>query len=71
MKSGKKKKYVTDKPRGFRELVCAMPDEFFDGHTDFRALNPEQKLAWLSAGSRFVCAVKEKKISSVRKLTNR
>lgn len=71
MKSGKKKKDVADEPGRFRELVRAMPDEFFNGHTEFSALNPEQKLAWLSACSRFVCAAKAKKVSCGRKLPER
>jgi hypothetical protein len=70
MKSGRKKKDVRDETGRFRELVRAMPDEFFDGHTEFKALNPEQKLQWLSACSRFVCGAKEK-ISSGQKSPNR
>jgi len=68
MKSGRKKKDVTDESRRFRELVRAMPAEFFDGHTEFKMLSPEQKLQWLSACSRFIGEAKEKKISSGRKL---
>ena len=71
MKSGRKKKDVTDETGRFRELVRAMPAEFFDGHTEFKALNPEQKLALLSACSRFACETKEKKSSSGRKLPAR
>jgi hypothetical protein len=66
MKSGRKKKDVRDETGRFRELVRAMSDEFFDGHTEFKALNPEQKLQWLSACSRFVFGAKEK-ISSGQK----
>jgi hypothetical protein len=71
MKSCRKKKDVTDETGRFRELVRAMPDNLFDGHTDFKTLNPEQKLQWLSACSRFVCEVKEKKRFSRRKLPDR
>ena len=71
MKSGRKKKDGTDETGRFRELVRAMPDELFDGHTEFKALNPEQKLALLSACSRFACEAKEKKSSSGRKLPAR
>jgi hypothetical protein len=71
MKSGRKKKDVTDETGRFRELVRAMSDNFFDGHTEFKALNPEQKLQWLSACSRFACEAKEKKSSSGRKLPAR
>ncbi|MCX5904001.1 MAG: hypothetical protein NTV89_11155 [Proteobacteria bacterium] len=68
MKSGRKKKDVTDEPRRFRELVRAMSDNFFDGHTEFKALNPEQKLQWLSACARFVYEAQQKKPSGRRKL---
>ena len=71
MKSGRKKKDFNDYTRSFRELVRDMPGELFDGHTEFKALNPEQKLQWLSACSRFACEAKEKKSSSGRKLPAR
>jgi hypothetical protein len=68
MKSGRKKKDVPDETMRFRELVRALPDDFFDGHTEFRALNPEQKLALLSACARFVYEAQQKKPSGRRKL---
>jgi hypothetical protein len=70
-KSGGKKKDVNDETSKLRELVYAMPDEFFNGHTEFKTLNPEQKLQWLSACARFVYESKEKKISSARKSPDR
>jgi hypothetical protein len=71
MKSSRKKKDDTDETGRFRELVRALSDNFFDGHTEFKSLNPEQKLQWLSACSRFACEAKEKKSSSGRKLPAR
>ena len=71
MKSSRKKKDDTDETGRFRELVRALSDNYFDGHTEFKALNPEQKLQWLSACSRFACEAKEKKSSSGRKLPAR
>ncbi|MBV9273894.1 MAG: hypothetical protein JO333_08360 [Verrucomicrobia bacterium] len=33
--------------------------EDFDGHTDFAAMSPEQRLNWLSAAARFVHFARE------------
>jgi Spy/CpxP family protein refolding chaperone len=36
-----------------RELVRSLPENSFDGHTDFQTLTPEQRLAWLSRCAQF------------------
>jgi hypothetical protein len=68
MRSGRKKKDISDNTGRFRERVRVIPDELFDGHTEFRVLNPEQKLAWLSSCARFISEAQQKKTAGRRKL---
>ena len=42
--SDKAQKGSTD----MKVLMQSLPDSLFDGHTDFSALKPDQKLEWLS-----------------------
>jgi hypothetical protein len=70
-KAGKKGKAVTGDSDAFNKMARDMSDNLFDGHTEFNVLNPEQKLAWLSACARFVYESKQKKISNSRKSHDR
>jgi hypothetical protein len=38
----------------YREFIRSLPDDAFDGHTEFHRLTPEQKLMWLSQIAQFV-----------------
>jgi hypothetical protein len=38
----------------YREFIRSLPDDAFDGHTEFHRLMPEQKLMWLSQIAQFV-----------------
>ena len=40
--------------RALREHILGLPEEVFDGHTNFDVLTPEQRLVWLSQSVRFV-----------------
>lgn len=48
---------------GFRKMIRTLPDDAFDGHTEFINLTPEQKLMWLSQAAQFYfeCGGKAKK----------
>jgi hypothetical protein len=37
----------------FRKMIRSLPDDAFDGHTEFISLTPEQKLMWLSQAAQF------------------
>ena len=37
----------------FEEILKSLKPEDFDGHTEFRALSPEQKLMWMSQAVQF------------------
>ena len=36
------------------ESITDMPNEYFDGHTEFKNMTPEERLVWLSEGIYFV-----------------
>ena len=38
----------------YREFIRSLPNDAFDGHTEFHRLTPEQKLMWLSQIAQFV-----------------
>jgi hypothetical protein len=38
----------------YREFIRSLPDDAFNGHTEFHRLTPEQKLMWLSQIAQFV-----------------
>jgi len=48
-----------EKPEGkmdieeFRRLLRSLPDDAFDGHTEFHRLTAEQRLMWLSQAAQF------------------
>ena len=41
------------------KLVAKTRGEDFDGHTDFQALTPKQKLIWLSSTAYFVYTIRK------------
>ncbi len=47
--------------KGMKANVRALPDELFDGHTEFSVLKPEQKLQWLSQCVRFAWETRKEK----------
>jgi hypothetical protein len=47
--------------KGLRAFVKGLPDELFDGHTEFSDLKPEQKLQWLSHCVRFAWETRKAK----------
>jgi hypothetical protein len=46
--------------RALREYILALPEEVFDGHTNFDVLTPEQRLVWLSQSIQFVWEARRK-----------
>ncbi|MDY6967640.1 MAG: hypothetical protein SVR08_03140 [Spirochaetota bacterium] len=48
-----------DEIERFREFVRELPDDSFDGHTEFKNLTPEQKLLWLSQAAEFYYSIKK------------
>ncbi len=38
----------------YREFIRSLPDDAFDGHTEFHRFTPEEKLMWLSQIAQFV-----------------
>ncbi|MFQ3609204.1 MAG: hypothetical protein SNJ55_11300 [Chloroherpetonaceae bacterium] len=38
----------------YRQFIRSLPDDAFDGHTEFHRLTPEEKLMWLSQIAQFV-----------------
>jgi hypothetical protein len=49
---------------GMQAFVQSLPDELFDGHTEFSVLKPEQKLQWLSQCVRFAWETRKAKSSA-------
>ena len=45
--------------KDMKAFVQGLPDDLFDGHTEFGALTPEQKLQWLSQCARFVWEIRK------------
>jgi hypothetical protein len=43
----------------FEETLTRLDSKDFDGHSDFSALTPEQKLAWLSNIARFLYEIRQ------------
>jgi len=52
----------------YREFIRSLPDDAFDGHTEFHRLTPEQKLMWLSQIAQFV--VEARSWRKIRKETS-
>jgi len=63
MKTPRSDKKGLESPEALRASIRSLPDEVFDGHTDFEILTPGQRLAWLSQSVRF--AWEARKIQSV------
>ncbi len=38
----------------YRQFIRSLPDDAFDGHTEFHRFTPEEKLMWLSQIAQFV-----------------
>jgi hypothetical protein len=38
----------------YRKFIQSLPDDAFDGHTEFYRFTPEEKLMWLSQIAQFV-----------------
>jgi hypothetical protein len=49
----KKNQRESSQADSFDETLKSLKPEDFDGHTEFRALSPEQKLMWLSQAVQF------------------
>jgi len=49
-----------------KAFVQGLPDDLFDGHTEFSALKPEQKLQWLSQCVRFAWEIRKAKSPSLK-----
>jgi len=47
--------------KAVKAFVQSLPDELFDGHTEFSVLKPEQKLQWLSQCVRFAWEIRKAK----------
>jgi hypothetical protein len=48
-------------------LIRSLPEEDFDGHTNFKSLGPEQRLAWLSQSVRFAWEARKTRGASPKK----
>jgi len=49
-----------------KAFVQGLPDDLFDGHTEFGALKPEQKLQWLSQCARFAWEIRKAQSAAPR-----
>jgi hypothetical protein len=47
--------------KDMKAFMKGLPDDLFDGHTEFSALKPEQKLQWLSQCVRFAWETRKAK----------
>ena len=61
MKGQRSSGVVKRDSKGLRAFVQGLPDELFDGHTEFNVLKPEQKLQWLSQCVRFAWETRKAK----------
>jgi len=52
--------------KDMKAFVQGLPDDLFDGHTEFSALKPEQKLQWLSQCVRFAWEIRKAKSPSLK-----
>lgn len=43
----------TNQDKNLDDLLRSIPDEQFDGHTEFENLTPQQRLDWLAAAVQF------------------
>ncbi len=52
----------------YRQFIRSLPDDAFDGHTEFHRLTPEEKLMWLSQIAQFVVEARTWRKASKEKL---